>query len=138
MRAINENSLTRVYVYLYVHMYVLKQICVILIFKVRKYNIFWTYLFTVNGMFLIHNHVFLSRGRPCGWFGEGGGGGTCYLVVEILVTATTSYLCHARGIAKLSGFGLIYKVIKSHQIQIFFKRTENCLFTFWNSLLFIF
>lgn len=25
MRAINENSLTRVYVYLYVHMYVLKQ-----------------------------------------------------------------------------------------------------------------
>lgn len=126
MRAINENSLTRVYVYLYVHMYVLKQICVILIFKVRKYNIFWTYLFTVNGMFLIHNHVFLSRGRPCGWFGEGGGGGTCYLVVEILVTATTSYLCHARGIAKLSGFELI------------FKRTENCLFTFWNSLLFIF
>lgn len=47
-----------------------------------------------------------------------GGGGTCYLVVEILVTATTSYLCHARGIAKLSGFELI------------FKRTENCLFTF--------
>lgn len=40
MRAINENSLTRVSVYLYVHMYVLKQICVILIFKVRKYNIF--------------------------------------------------------------------------------------------------
>lgn len=59
-----------------------------------------------------------------------GGGGTCYLVLEILVTATTSYVCHARGIAKLSGFELIYKVIKSHQIQIFFKRTENCLFPF--------
>lgn len=46
------------------------------------------------------------------WLIRRRGGGTCYLVVEILVTATTSYLCHARGIAKLSGFELIYKVIK--------------------------
>lgn len=134
MRAINENSLTRVYVYLYVHMYVLKQICVILIFKVRKYNIFWTYLFTVNGMFLIHNHVFLSRGRPCGWFGEGGGG-------HLLFSRGDTGYCNNKLFVSCAWNCKIVRFwinLQSHQIQIFFKRTENCLFTFWNSLLFIF
>lgn len=43
-----------------------------------------------------------------------GGGGICYLVVEILVIVIISYLCYVCGIVKLFGFELIYKVIKSY------------------------